>query len=250
MSAMPSDVTRYADRAHAGAILAGAMEGRVSAEGLVLGLPRGGVVVAAEVARRLGLPLDVLIVRKLGLPWNPELAMGAIASGGARVLNPSVVEHLAVDNEVIEAVTQEETAELRRRERAYRGDRVPALLHDRELVLVDDGLATGSTMLAAIAAVRHAGARRVTVAVPVSPVETLEAVRRQADEVICPLTPATFYAVGQWYERFEQTEDAEVRRLLQEAWAGERGTRNTERGTAEPPAPSFRDPSSTFRVRG
>jgi predicted phosphoribosyltransferase len=209
---MPS---KYPDRRAAGQSLAAQLGHCARVPGaLVLALPRGGVPVAHEVARVLGLPLDVFIVRKLGVPGHEELAMGAIASGGLRVLNRQVIDDLGLPEAAIEAVTAAELAELQRRERLYRAQRPPLDLPGRTVILVDDGLATGSTMRAAVAAVREQGAGRVIVAVPVAPPDTCDTLARQADEVICPLRPHDFEAVGQWYEDFAQTTDDEVRTLL------------------------------------
>jgi len=208
--------SQYPDRRTAGQALAARL-GHLArhAGAIVLALPRGGVPVAHEVARELGLPLDVFIVRKLGVPGHEELAMGAIASGGVRVLNRQVIDDFGLTEEAIEAVTAAELAELNRRERLYRAHRPPPGIRGRTVILVDDGLATGSTMRAAVAAVREQGAARVIVAVPVAPPDTCDTLARQADEVVCPLRPQNFDAVGQWYEDFAQTTDEEVRALLQ-----------------------------------
>ncbi|HEX2064617.1 MAG TPA: phosphoribosyltransferase family protein [Acidimicrobiales bacterium] len=181
---------------------------------VVLGLPRGGVPVAAEVARALDAPLDVFVVRKLGVPGREELAMGAVATGGVRVLNDVVVDRLRIDDDTIAAVTAREEQELARREEAYRGDRAPLDLDGAAAVLVDDGLATGSTMRAAVAAVRGKGAASVTVAVPCGAEATVEVLRGEADDVICAASPEPFIAVGQCYADFSQTTDDEVRRLV------------------------------------
>jgi putative phosphoribosyl transferase len=175
------------------------------------------VPVAHEVARELGLPLDVFIVRKLGVPGHEELAMGAIASGGVRVLNRQVIDDLGLSEHAIDAVTAAERAELLRREQLYRAHRPSPDVRDRTVILVDDGLATGSTMRAAVAAVREQGAACVIIAVPVAPPDTCDALARQADEVICPLRPHDFEAVGRWYEDFAQTTDEEVSALLADA---------------------------------
>ncbi|HEU0008201.1 MAG TPA: phosphoribosyltransferase [Verrucomicrobiae bacterium] len=210
--------SKYPDRRAAGQALAARLSHCAHLPGaLVLALPRGGVPVAHEVARELGLPLDVFIVRKLGVPGHEELAMGAIASGGVRVLNRQVIDDLGLPEAAIEAVTAAELAELQRRERLYRAQRPPLDLLGRTVILVDDGLATGSTMRAAVAAVREQGAARVIVAVPVAPPDTCDTLARQADEVICPLRPHNFEAVGQWYEDFAQTTDDEVSALLASA---------------------------------
>jgi predicted phosphoribosyltransferase len=183
---------------------------------VVLALPRGGVPVGFEVARALGAPLDVFVVRKLGLPGHEEFAMGAIASGGVRVDNPDVAP-LALPQAAVDAVVARERAELARREALYRGDRAPLNLSGRTVILVDDGLATGASMRAAVAAVRMHAPARVIVAVPVAASETCAALRREADEVVCALTPAWFTAVGAWYADFTQTSDAEVHQLLSQA---------------------------------
>jgi predicted phosphoribosyltransferase len=209
---------RFSDRHDAGRVLAGALaEYRHSADTIVLALPRGGVPVAFEVAQALGLPLDVLVVRKLGLPAQPELAMGAVASGGALVLNDDVLRFLPPGSDALERVQARELEELARRERVYRGARPPLALRDRTGIVVDDGLATGATMAAALRAVRSLGAARTVVAVPVASREALARVSQLADAVVCPNVPSSFNAVGQWYEEFDQTTDDEVRELLQRA---------------------------------
>jgi putative phosphoribosyl transferase len=182
---------------------------------LVLGLPRGGVPVAYEVAQALGAPLDVFVVRKLGVPGHEELAMGAIASGGVRVVNQDVVEELGISDEALDEVTRAELRELERRERAYRGDRPPPAVRGRTVILIDDGLATGSTMLAAVTAVKGANPKAVVVAVPVAAPETCQALRSHVDDVVCATTPEPFRAVGLWYRDFAQVGDAEVHALLE-----------------------------------
>jgi predicted phosphoribosyltransferase len=184
---------------------------------LVLALPRGGVPVAYEVARALHAPLDVFMVRKLGVPGYEELAMGAIATGGVRVLDEELVRMLHLPRDVIERVTAIEMTELERRERQYRGDRPAPDVRGRTVILIDDGLATGSTMRAAIAALKKEGAKRIVVAVPVAPPETCEALRAEVDDVVCAVTPEPFRAVGLWYGDFSQTTDEEVRDLLARA---------------------------------
>lgn len=181
---------------------------------LVLALPRGGVPVAAPVAAAFGVELDVLVVRKLGMPGHTELAMGAVAAGGVRVLNEDVIASFGVDPGVIEQVAERELAELNRRERLYRGERKATHIEGQAVLLVDDGLATGATMRVAIEAVRRRAAGRVGVAVPVAATDVCEALRELADEVLCLEQPQPFIAVGRWYQDFPQTGDDEVRRLL------------------------------------
>ncbi len=218
-----SDGERFRDRAEAGRRLAGLLPQYAARDDvIVLALPRGGVPVAYEIARALGAPLDVFLVRKLGVPGHAELAMGAIASGGTRVLNEEIVAGLGISPELIDAVAARESVELSRRERAYRGDRPPIDVRNRIVILIDDGLATGATMRAAAAALRQAGPREIVVAVPLASRETCEAFRAEVDVVVCASTPEPFYAVGLWYEDFAQTTDAEVRDLLARASASRR----------------------------
>lgn len=186
---------------------------------MVLGLPRGGVPVAYEVARALHAPLDVFVVRKLGVPGHRELAMGAIASGGVRVLNPEVIESLQIPERIIEAVAAYEQKELERQQRAYRGDVPFPPLAGRIVIIVDDGLATGSTMRAAVRSVRQSGPARIVVAVPVGAAETCRSLRAEADDLVCTNVPLDFHAVSLWYEEFSQTTDQEVRSLLEAAAA-------------------------------
>jgi predicted phosphoribosyltransferase len=190
---------------------------------LVLALPRGGVPVAFEVAQELDAPLDVYLVRKLGLPGHPELAMGAIASGGVRVLNEDVVQGLLVPGELIDEIASQEEEELKRREQLYRDGRPALEVRGRTILLIDDGLATGSTMRAAVAALRQLKPTRIIVAVPVAAEETCGALCDEVDAIACVQTPHPFYAVGVWYENFAQTTDDEVRALLARA-AGEHGS--------------------------
>jgi putative phosphoribosyl transferase len=194
-------LTRYADRTDV----------------LVLALPRGGVPVAYEVAKELKAPLDVFLVRKLGVPGHEELAMGAIGSGGVRVLNEDIVNYLKIPDEVIDAIAAVEQRELERRQRAYRDDRPPPDVKDRIVILIDDGLATGSTMRAAVASLRLQKPGRIVVAVPVSSPETCDEFRSEVDEIVCAVTPEHFQGVGLWYEDFSQTSDKEVRELLKRA---------------------------------
>jgi putative phosphoribosyl transferase len=208
----------FPDRAEAGRLLGlklSKFAGRQDV--IVLGLPRGGVPVAYEVACALRVPLDVFIVRKLGVPGFEELAVGAIASGGVRVLNEDVANALPNRDEIIEAVTQRESAELERREREYRDGRPAPELQDKTVILIDDGLATGATMRAAVKALRKRGVARIVVAVPVGPPDTCREFEEVADEVVCASAPEYFQAVGQYYEDFSQTTDEEVRELLARA---------------------------------
>jgi putative phosphoribosyl transferase len=215
---MAIGTTTLRDRAEAGRLLAERLSKHAGRDDvIVLALPRGGVPVAFEIARALDAPLDVLLVRKLGVPGHEELALGAIASGGTRVLNKDVVETLRVPPEWIDAIAAKEAGELERRERVYRGDRPPPDLTGRTVFLVDDGLATGSTMFAAVAAVRQDDPERVVVAVPVAAREVCAGLKSYADEVVCLFTPRPFYAVGAWYADFAQTTDDEVRSLLERA---------------------------------
>lgn len=209
---MPS---RFRNRAHAGRALARALTGRVDPrQAAVLGLPRGGVPVAAEVARELGAPLDVFVVRKIGVPGHAELAMGAVASGGRTVSNERVIEQSGVTPEEFAAARDRELAEAEQRSRAYRGDRPALELAGREVVLVDDGLATGATMRAAVAALRQHAPARIVAAVPVGAAQSCAAVAAEADDVVCVVTPDRFGAVGAYYDVFDQTDDEEVIRLL------------------------------------
>lgn len=205
--------TPYADRAAGGRALAAALPA-VEPPALVLALPRGGVPVAAEVARALGVPLDVLVVRKLGLPGSEELAMGAIASGGGIVVDDALLDRVRLPREELARVARREAAEVARRERAYRGDRPPPDLTGATAVLVDDGLATGATMHAAVHAARALGAQRVIAAAPVGSEQACEGLAAHADAVICPLRPSRFRSVGRWYRDFTQLSDAEVQRVV------------------------------------
>jgi len=214
---MFADMRAYRDRREAGQELARALQKFAArADVIVLALPRGGVPVAYEVAEALGAPLDVFLVRKLGTPGHAELAMGAIASGGVRVLNDDVVQWLGIRPEQIEDVARREQVELERREREYREARPPLPLTDRTVILIDDGLATGSTMRAAVQAVRGQSPATVVVAVPVGARDTCDELKALADEVVCGRMPVPFSAVGQWYRDFSQTTDDEVRSLLRE----------------------------------
>jgi predicted phosphoribosyltransferase len=206
---------RFPDRRAAGRILAEHLRDFAGRDDVVvLGLPRGGIPVAYEIAQRLRAPLDVFVVRKLGLPGHPELAMGAIATGGIRVLNEELVTQVRVPMAAIEAVTAAERLELGRRERLYRGVTPPIPVENRTVILVDDGLATGATMRAAVLALRRLFPSQVVVAVPVGSREACHALDTVADDVVCARMPEPFVAVGVWYQNFEQTADEEVRELL------------------------------------
>lgn len=210
-------MARFRDRRDAGKTLAQKlMHYADRPEALVLALPRGGVPVGYEVALALHAPLDVFIVRKLGLPGHEELAIGAIASGGIRVLNEEIIQALHIPEEVIAQVAQHEMQELRRREQAYRGDYPPPEIRGRIVILIDDGLATGASMRAAVVGVRAQDPERIVVAVPTAAPETCEAFQNEVDEVVCAITPEPFLGVGRWYEDFEQTTDEGVRLFLQD----------------------------------
>jgi predicted phosphoribosyltransferase len=210
--------SRFLDRREAGRRLAADLAQYANrADVRVLALPRGGVPVAFEVARALDAPLDVFVVRKLGVPGHEEYAMGAIATGGVVLLNDEVVRSVGVSDASVQRVLRDERRELERREHRYRGDRAPPDVAGRTVILVDDGLATGSTMLAAVAALRAERPAQIVVAVPVASSESCEAMRRAADKVVCSVTPEPFYAVGLWYDDFSQTSDDEVHELLEQA---------------------------------
>lgn len=219
----------FKDRTDAGRKLAAQLT-RYANRGdvLLLALPRGGVPVAYQVAKQLKAPLDVFLVRKLGVPGYEELAMGAIAEGGVRVINEELVNYLGIPDEVIEGVAAVQQRELERRARAYRGNRPPPDVEDRIVILIDDGLATGSTMRAAAAALRPQKSRRLVVAVPVSSSETCDEFRSEVDEIVCAVTPQHFQGVGAWYQDFSQTSDEEVRELLK---------RTTQKGQVASSAP-------------
>jgi putative phosphoribosyl transferase len=209
----------FEDRREAGRLLARALEEHRARRPVVVGLPRGGVPVAFEVARHLQAPLDVFVVRKLGVPFQPELAMGAIASGGVLVRNEELLRMLEDGEQALATVERQERRNLEARERLYRGSRAPVVISGREVIVVDDGLATGSTMKAAVKALKAAGAARVVVAVPVGPPDTCRELEQLADEVVCLESPRGFSAVGQWYSDFGQTSDDEVQQLLEDAGA-------------------------------
>jgi predicted phosphoribosyltransferase len=216
---------RFRDRIEAGQALAENLERyKGMSNVVVLALPRGGAPVAFEVARTLGAPMDVFLVRKLGVPWQEELAFGAIASGGTKVIDQSLVRQLGLRQDDIQTITAREQMELERRERAYRDGRPAVDVRSRIAILIDDGLATGSSMLAAVRALRTLAPARIVVAVPVAPQNTCDRLRSEADEVVCAYTPEPFWAVGAWYEDFTQTTDEEVRWLLAQAEVTEERT--------------------------
>ncbi len=217
-------IRRFRDRVDAGRVLARQLERyRGRPDLLVLALPRGGVPVAFEVARELGAPLDVFVVRKLGMPGHEEYAIGAIASGGVRIINEEAITTFGVTNAEIDAVTAEERLEVERRERRYRDGRSLPKITGKTVILVDDGLATGSTMRAAVAALREEKPARLVVAVPTAAPETCREIGALVDDMVCAMTPEPFYAVGLWYEDFGQTTDEEVHDLLAIAAGAERG---------------------------
>jgi predicted phosphoribosyltransferase len=211
-------LTHFRDRSEAGQLLATKFtEYTARQDVLVLGLPRGGVIVAFEVAKRLRAPLDVFLVRKLGVPGHEELAMGAIATKGVCVLNDEVVQSLLIPSDVIDEVAKKERHELERREWLYRGGRPAPGMHGRTAMLVDDGLATGATMLAAVVALRELHPARIVIAVPVAAPQVCQQLGAEVDQIVCLLTPEPFYGVGYWYEDFSQTTDDEVHDLLEQA---------------------------------
>ncbi|MBV8847386.1 MAG: phosphoribosyltransferase [Bryobacterales bacterium] len=208
----------FRDRAGAGRVLGGILKPVIPGGDLiVLALPRGGVPVGFEVAEALHADLDVFLVRKLGVPGQEELAMGALASGGVRVLNEKLIEHLGIPDSVIDQIAAREQREIERREHLYRDGRSPQPVQGRTVILVDDGLATGATMLAAAIAVRESRPKQIVVAVPVASRETCDDFRKRVDRVVCAATPEPFSAVGEWYEHFTQTTDEEVQQLLARA---------------------------------
>ena len=210
---------RFEDRRHAGALLAQQLHAYAQApDTLILALPRGGVPVAAEIAAHLELPMDIVLVRKLGVPGNEEVAMGAIAIEDVLLLNEPFIARLGLPPEAVAAVIEKERAELQRRLQAYRGSRPFPDLNGKRVILVDDGIATGATMRAAIEAVRRLGAQHIIVAAPVAPPEVVAQLQQRADTVVVPLQPVNFRAVGQWYADFDQTDDDTVRQLLAQNW--------------------------------
>ena len=210
-------MNRFRDRADAGRYLAELLQKYAGdSDTLVLGLPRGGVVVAFEVARGLGAPMDIFLVRKLGVPGYEELAVGAIASGGILVINQDVAQSIRISQARIKEIATKEAKELERREQAYRGNRPPIEVEGRTIIIVDDGLATGATMRAAVDALRKHNPHKIVVAVPVASIEACEEFRTKADDIVCGITPEYFNAVGAWYDDFGQTSDEEVIHLLRE----------------------------------
>lgn len=211
-------VAMFRNREHAGRVLVSKLSQYArNDDAVLLALPRGGVVVAFEISQELQLPLDLFVVRKIGVPGHEELALGAIATGGVLILNESLKRMLGVSNDALRAVMERESRELDRRESTYRGGKPPLDLAGRVAILVDDGLATGSTMLAAIEAVRRRDANRVVAAVPVAPPDTCEKLKEKVDEIVCAVTPEQFYGVGQWYDDFSEVSDQQVKDLLQRA---------------------------------
>jgi predicted phosphoribosyltransferase len=211
-------MAQFRDRRDAGRILAQDLAAYAErSDVVVVALPRGGVPVAYEVALALSAPLDIFVVRKLGLPGQEELAIGAIASGGIRVLNEDIIHALYIPEDMIDNVAQQELRELQRREQMYRGDRPPLDVHDKTVILIDDGLATGASMRAAVAGLRAQQPARIVIAVPTAAPETCNAFEFQVDEIVCSITPAPFLGVGRWYEDFSQITDEQVRTLLEEA---------------------------------
>jgi putative phosphoribosyl transferase len=223
-----ADIQRFSNRMQAGRLLAGqlgACAGR--ADMLALALPRGGVPVGYAMAQALGIALDVLVVRKLGMPRHEEYAMGALGSGGVRVLQPGIPGWMGITKQDVDRVSARELAELARRERVYRGARAPLALHGRSAILVDDGVATGSTMLAAIAVARLLQPSTLALAIPVAPADTAATLAAHVDALVCLRTPPLFRSVGQWYDDFGQTSDQEVQDLLALAWHAHGETRET-----------------------
>jgi putative phosphoribosyl transferase len=239
---------RFQDRIQAGELLATRLL-RYANRGdvVVLGLPRGGIPVAAEIAKKLNAPLDVFVVRKLGVPGHRELAMGAIAGGGIRVLNQALIFHLCIPGDVIEMVADEERQELYRREAAYRGDAARVELDNKIVILVDDGIATGSTMLAAAEAITQKKPRRVVIAVPVAPHSAGSELQKVADEVVVLLSPREFHAVGEWYEEFSQISDEEVRAFLAEARDKQKDTQTHFRNSPAPLSPPIKFQTQQLR---
>jgi putative phosphoribosyl transferase len=210
-------VKLFADRIEAGRLLGSALLDVVGRDAIVLAIPRGGVVVGFEIAQALGVPLDVIIPRKIGAPHNPELAIGAMTEDGTIFLDEELTKHLRVSGDYIRKESEKQRLEIERRLRLYRGAAPYPSLKNREVIIVDDGIATGSTMKAALASVRKRGAKTVVIAIPVGPPSTIKELEKEADRVVCLHTPESFYAIGQFYEDFTQTGDEEVIKLLTSA---------------------------------
>ncbi|QZP32319.1 phosphoribosyltransferase [Pseudomonas sp. DR48] len=234
MTQSPSLQTTLKDRAAAGrGLVEPLLKYANRPDVIVLALPRGGVPVAYEVATALNVHLDLMLVRKLGVPSHEEYAMGAIASGGIQILNEDALRAHPIDRASFDAVVARETRELLRREQLYRGNRPPVQIKDRVVILIDDGLATGASMMAAIQAVRKQTPARIVVAVPVAPLETMETLLIEVDEVICPLVPEWMVSIGYWYLNFSQTSDAQVIELLQRAWQREAAAGGATEGSVD-----------------
>jgi Predicted phosphoribosyltransferases len=220
---------RFRDRTHAGQYLAEKLQKYAhKPKTIVLGLPRGGVVVAHEIAQKLGLPLDIFLVRKLGVPGYEELAMGAIASGGVRIMNQDVLRSISISRDDIQAIAQREEEELKRRETAYRNNRPRLDLKNYTVILVDDGLATGATMRAAVVALRKHDPQKIIIAVPTASPDTCAEFQAKVDEIICGITPSPFNAVGLWYDDFSQTSDEEVQQLLKKSYKANVSTESVQ----------------------
>jgi predicted phosphoribosyltransferase len=204
----------FLDRVDAGERLATALKATIGKGAIVLAIPRGGVVVGRIVARALGVPLDIIIPRKIGAPSNPELAIGAMTEDGTTILDERLIQQLDISRDYIKEESEKQKLEIKRRLKLYRGDAPYPILKNREVVIVDDGIATGSTMKAALSSVRRRGAKKIIIAVPVGPESTIKELKDEADNVVCLFTPEPFYAIGQFYAKFDQTSDDEVKRLL------------------------------------